>query len=1676
MRGRIISILRKVFKWLAFLLLGLLVLFTILVLVIRTPWAQQKIVNKVTEFVAEKVDTRFEIQRLFLTFRGNVQIEGVYLEDQTQDTLVYINELEAGVSIMPLINGNINISRVDWDGLVANVSRSKDSIFNFQFLIDAFAGEPKPDTATAESSLPHIGIGPVDFANFRLNYKDDAMGMVAHLNLGKLKLRTKDIDLNTMEIKLRRLELSNVSGDVVQWLAMTSSEDEDTSSSSLPFISFNEIALQNINLRYKSLPDNIETTLRLGAFNITDTKVNLTEQDIEVEDLLMKNANITALLPAPEPTDTTQVDRTPASPFVWPDWKVKVDEIDFADNNIEFRMGNPSETPGQFNPSDIKLEGLRLLAKDAELKDRKAHLEIKEFAFKDKSGFELNQLAFDLKLDDKGVEVDALDLSTPNNTLHSNIKVTYAAIDSLIQNPMNVGFDLEFDEADLSITDAFFFAPELAQDTLIQSISAYPLKLSGNVSGKVSDVNISDLQLTWLNSLELAMNGRIEGLPDTNKLKVDIPDLELKATKRDLMVFLEGTDSLTLPNQLLLQANLKGTLKKLKADLIAKTDMGSIDLVADLQNLMDLPSGKGILKVKEINVGKLASMPDLEPVSLTLDFDGKGNTLEQFVLDAKLAFQHLTYQGYDYSNLSVDISAADQKALVNIAYADTNLDFTLTADALLDTLNPEADIDLDLRGANLLSLGLSSENVKVGTQLKGSFKGKGKAFDTSFKIEKTLIVQDGESYRVQPITGQLKNDVNKTELDIASDIVNGNLRANTSIDSVVGALTGYLSRLTKADSLRAGIMNDTLDVTAHFTINNSLVLTEVAFPQLTQMDTIKLDLEFHPSQDQLSLFLSAPKIVYADYTLDSLGLNAIADAANLKGAMAFRQLRGGHVNIHRTKVDFGFENNIAEVELSVQDSLEEKLAAIAVDMDLNTDSAVLVHLSADKLILNGERWRVPDANEISITKSGALYSQVNLSNGPQSVRIENAKPKDASGLKVSFDGFELSAFTTILHTNDSLLSGTINGTFQLVDIQTKPGIEADISLRQLAVFGNGLGVLQLKANNKNRDKYDINLSLKGSAIDLESKGAFFSAEQPSLDMKVDLNRVDMKLIESFSEGLLQKSSGSIEGKCTVSGPTDDIKYKGYLAFNKTSFNVSAVNTQFTLSKDKIDISNEGLVFKNFSLIDANGNKTTLEGTVDTRNMLNPKLDLRLVADNFQLINSTREDNDLFYGKAFIDTDVKITGTTNLPKVRAKATLRKGSDITFIVPESQAEIEERKGLVEFANMKDTINTILKTEDEAETQGIVGVDIKGYFEIDPETRFEIVIDERSGDKLEIAGEAKLNVEMTPNGLLTMSGTYEVGSGTYDMNFYGLAKRKFDIRSGSRIVWSGDPLDGEMDITAEYDVKTSAADLMADQVTDDNSSLYRQDLPFEVLLNIDGRLLKPEISFGLDMPESAHQAVGGNVYKRVRQLNQSESELNKQVFSLVVLNRFLPAGQSDGKAPEAVARNSASKILSGQLNAYSAKYLKGVELNFDLNSYNQGSGNQTDLDISLRKALFNERLIFQVGSQVGIEGSENKNQASDVIGDVSLEYLLTKEGQYRLKAFRENQYQDLVEGQLVVTGLSVLFSKDFNTFKQLFEKTPKKEEEPEIKEELQEIQLEEDKDVREDESKSGEEEGDE
>jgi hypothetical protein len=284
------------------------------------------------------------------------------------------------------------------------------------------------------------------------------------------------------------------------------------------------------------------------------------------------------------------------------------------------------------------------------------------------------------------------------------------------------------------------------------------------------------------------------------------------------------------------------------------------------------------------------------------------------------------------------------------------------------------------------------------------------------------------------------------------------------------------------------------------------------------------------------------------------------------------------------------------------------------------------------------------------------------------------------------------------------------------------------------------------------------------------------------------------------------------------------------------------------------------------------------------------------------------------------------------------------------------------------------------------------------------------------------------------------------------FNLIRRRFDIEEGSYILWTGDPTAANVNINAIYETETAPIDLLESQIsglTGPARNIYKQRLPFQTILQIRGELLDPEIGFDIRLPERNYTVASevlSNTRTKLAQLRQQPSQQNKQVFSLLLLNRFMGedpfASEAGGGGAEMLARQSVSRILSQQLNNLAADLISGVQLEFDLESredYTTGEQTtRTDLNVAVSKQLLNERLKVTVGSSFEVEGSERTNEeANQIAGDVAVDYFLSKDGRYILRAYRRNQYEVALQGQVVETGVAFIITLDYDKFMEIFGK---------------------------------------
>jgi hypothetical protein len=643
----------------------------------------------------------------------------------------------------------------------------------------------------------------------------------------------------------------------------------------------------------------------------------------------------------------------------------------------------------------------------------------------------------------------------------------------------------------------------------------------------------------------------------------------------------------------------------------------------------------------------------------------------------------------------------------------------------------------------------------------------------------------------------------------------------------------------------------------------------------------------------------------------------------------------------------------------------------------------------DSLLLNYEKWQVSNDNYLEYDSTGIIANNFGISNNSQSLVINSETKSSTAPLDITFKDFRIKTITNFVQQDSLFMDGIINGTTVVKNVMSHPVFTSDMTIKDMSYKADTIGNVSIKVDNQTANAFATNIKIEGNGNDVQLSGRYYTGES-RMDLKLDINNIDLSTIKNFAAGQLKDASGNLKGNITIAGTTSKPDINGSIHFTNATVTPTMLGSQFKLTNEEINVNDQGVVFNNFTMVDSAGNKAILNGKIITTDLSNPGFDLTFKADDFTAVNSTQADNKLFYGRLNMDADVQLNGNMNAPIVRAKFRANRNTDFSFVLPSSDPEVVSREGVVNFVDMdapKDTVAKKTLQDSVIQYKSLAGMDIDVTVETDTAAAFTLVVDERNGDALKIKGDAELTGGIDPSGKLTMAGNYELTTGSYQVSL-SLLKRKFNIQKGSIITWKGDPMTADVDITALYEVKAAPIDLMEAQLTESDKNKYKEKIPVQVFLKMSGELLKPIISFDIALPP-AISSEWSDVEDKLDQLRTNESEMNKQVFALLLLGRFTqedPFVTSAGTTTEAMVRQSVSRILTDQLNRLASDLIKGVDLTLGVNNesdYTSGTEqNRTELSVAVSKSLLNDRLKVTVGSDFVVEGATPTNQSSSNI----------------------------------------------------------------------------------------------
>lgn len=1652
---------RKLFRRFVITIISILVFIVLLILSLRLPAVQNFVKDKLVVYLEKKIKTKVSLERVYIGFPNSLVMENLYLKGQNIDTLLAVKKLDVGLNMIKLISSTADITSVDLEGARANIVRKPDGTFNFDYILDAFATTDKEESP----SKPFIiSLDKIKLKDIGVTFNDQQSRNDIKVYFKSFDTRVKTFDLQNNSYAVNDINLDGLKlklkQDLVEEVSKKVEKKVDSLNNKKPMqLGLKGIKLTNFDIDYGD--DNTRTFAKV-LFKELSTRVNkldLENNAYDVDNVFLSGANINAnlYLPANNANPKNDESKDPKTSEQQKALRLLLGKLVLNDVKVAYNNTAIAPTRQGMDFNHLNFSKLNVEVRKFKMQNNTFAGSVNSAEIQEARGLDIREFNTDFVYNEKEAYLKDLYLETSRTILRDEVVLNYNSIEQLSSNLGAVKISANIKDSKVGFADILNLAPNLRNTAPFNRYPNAVLNVNANVKGNVNDLLINNLKVSGIDQLRVAASGRIKNATNPDNLYYDLRIAELSSSARTIYNLVPKNtipSNIALPSNMSIKGTAKGTTKIVDANLNLYSTSGNVSIVAKVdmrrknRELYDVKAN-----LQGLQIGRIIKNKDIGSVSAQIYAKGESFDFKNANADLRGHVASAVYKGYRYQNMN--LTGKIRRGAYNIVLnsKDPNANMQLTASGVYNEKNPTVKVNGNILKLDLNKLGFYKDPMILAGKIDGDFTNLDPDHLNGYLNLKDFAFSDTkEIYPVQEINLKASSTADSTNIIFNSQIADVELRGKYRLTQIFGALSQTINQYYQ---FQKPAKNEKIEAGQFFTFNAKIKnddLIRKFVPELKSFETINITGNYDADSQKIEIDGQIPQVLYGENSIENARLQVTNENQALQYNLNVSALKSSSFALNKVNIGGNIADNIINYNITTKDAKDETQFLIAGNAKSMNDITE-ISLNPDGLKLNYTNWTVAEGNKIQISNAGILADNFRLSNGGSEILLQSETQSPNAPLNVSLKDFKIETITELIKKDTLLARGNINGTAQLRNLTKNMTFTSDLNISDLIVYENPVGNLAVKVNNTSPNILNADIALSGNNNDVKIVGDY-NTSSSTFDLNMAINQLQMKSVQGFSMNAITNTEGYISGNLKITGTTAQPNILGKVKFNNAGLEIAKTGSDFRNLDDEIDFTSRGIEFNNFKIKDRDGNSMNIDGQVLTQTYRDFAFNLDLNAKDFKVVNSEKSNEAIMYGVLSIDAALQVRGNLDLPKVDGRLAVADNTDFTFVLPQSSPTLQEREGIVEFIDQDQVaLNKTIKADSLDSQSRIKGMDVNVNIELSKEAKLSLLIDKANGDFVKLQGEAELTGGIDPSGKTTLVGVYEVESGSYEMSV-SVLKRKFDIQKGSTITWTGEPTTATLDITAVYKTEAAPIDLVEQQISGEEASTlnqFKQRIPFNTLLKMQGELLKPVITFDITTDEK-NNAVSSNVTdivdQKLAQLRTQESEMNKQVFALLLLNRFIgenPFESGAGLSGEMMARQSVSKILSQQLNNLASDLIKGVDLNFDLESsedYSTGTQNtRTDLNVDISKKLLNDRLKVSVGSNFGLEGEARQNEnMTNIAGDVTVDYSLSKDGRYMLRAYRKNEYQVALQGQIVETGLGFIITLDYDKFRDIFKRSGK------------------------------------
>ena len=1338
-------------------------------------------------------------------------------------------------------------------------------------------------------------------------------------------------------------------------------------------------------------------------------------------------------------------------------------------SRVSFNVLSEPHLPDScFDANHIEVSDLSTTLNIRALSPDSLNVQIKRLSCKEQSGIDINRLSLHAIANRHKAKISDFVLQLPNTRIEPQIEARFTNIERLEQLIDSSYINVKIDHSHVTLSDIAAFVPAFYKFNT-------PISIRCKAEGMRTDFTVHHVNLDMGNrEIVLNINGDIKNIFDYKRLNFNDCNIQLNTKKHGPSLLIQNIaiEDTTVNNILhnaeaiTFNSTISGTIPNLNTQLSLKCGLGDLatKLTFSGDSTLNHLACYGQIESKGIDVCKiLANNSPVGIVALKANINGRANNrkITKAAFDGKV--NRIDFNQYTYKDIDIEAQLKNNCYSAQIALDDPN--GKLALEGFVDLSNPDtyANVTIDCANIDLAALNLVPQTAgnKLTFDLSANYNGKQIDKANGYvHISNLWYGNPKESFKWKQLNIDASQATDQQRITITSDYINGQVEGEYTFDTLIQSLQNIASQfipsivtLIQPNEIQP---NEIPEKSAEnvknnfewdFTIAPHLKMAQLLKFPVTLTDTARIEGFIEDDRQSIQLKASVPYMWIGLTHLEGVNINLENTDQELQ-ISAQTNILNAQQKATSVALSANAEND--SLELSVNwDAHTQHLynGSISLGSKLskseNNNLDIDINIHPTTFAINDTVWNIKPASIVIKDKHLAVDS-LDISRPSQHVIINGRvshNPQDT--LHIDLQEINLDYIFKTLNIDFVTFAGYATGRVEVADIygQSPYICTRKLDIRDFSYNNTAFGHLSAFSQLETED---MGILIKGVISSKNNKESYVDGyifpTKDSLSIAFDAADIPLRFIRPFLNNILLDVEGTASGHVVLEGNFERIYIYGDAYANDFAFGVPFINTRYHLS-DSVHFTKDRIFFNDITVYDEHNHTAKGSGSIKHKYFTQTEYNIDITdADRILAFNVPRTVGIPYYGTIFGSGNVNVSGNDYNTHIAVNMTPSRNSNFTFVLTNTTSAVDYP--FLTFSNKREEVrkedvyiseidsfvmNNNLRMEKKKIISNIQNIlDVTITADINPDSEINIVMNEVTGDKMQAYGEGTMRLDYnTADNEILMYGHMSVDKGTYDFSIEDIITRNFKIQQGGSVSFQGNPLEATLDISAVYSLQANLADLDASFTND--SEITRTNVPVNTILLIKGPLMQPDINFDIKLP-----TLSSDMESRMNSIINTDEMMTRQIIYLLALNRFYTTEYSSNQQSYNELGAMAASTLSSSIGALMGQLSDNWSISPKVRS-ERGDFSDLEVDLYLSSQLLNNRLLFN--GSFGYRDS--RYNTTNFIGDFDIEYLLTENGNLRLKGYNHfNDRNHTMRTAITTQGLGLIYKHDFNTWSNFFE----------------------------------------